>query len=68
MCGLRPIHTIESGRGESEQDQRQNDKYQGKLPLFILTAISGEFLFVMGAGLWMWSRTSLLPLLDASCL
>ena len=46
-----PFTPSEKWRGESEQDQRQNDKYQGKLSLSILTAISGEFLFVMGAGL-----------------
>ena len=34
----------------------------------ILTAITRGFLFVMGAGLWVWRRISLLPLLEVLCL
>ena len=31
---------------------------------YIFTSITGGFVFVMGAGLWVWKRTSLLPLLE----
>ena len=34
----------------------------------ILTAITGGFLCVMGAALWVWRRRSLLPLLEVLCL